>query len=181
MDIKPGIALAPNVKQAEARASKIQKKQQAMRKQLWGELSPELIWNRKVSHGFTTIPRTMPLILQIIDSLAEKAKPVSMVYFSLWCRVFDESYIEIKNHEEMANESGFSGERAVSTWKNRMKNLASLGLIDIKDGPTGEYSYVLLFNPYMVIKWFYEDKKINSGKYNVLFARALEIGAKDLE
>lgn len=181
MDTKQVIALAPNVKQAEIRASKIQRKKQALRTQLWGDIDSNHIWNRKVSHGFTTIPRSMPLMFQIIDSLAEKSKPVSMVYFSLWSRVFDESFIEIKNYEEMATESGFTGQRAVTTWKNRMKNLASLGFIDAKDGSTGEYSYVLLYNPYKIIKLHHENNKINSGKYNALFARALEIGANDLE
>ena len=170
-----------NVKQTESRAKKIQKKKLALRTQLWGEINPHTLWIRNVNDGFTTIPRTMPLIFQIIDNLAEKSKPVSMVYFSLWCRVFDESFIVIKSQEEMATESGFTGQRAVSTWKSRMKNLASLGFIDVKDGATGEYSYVLLLNPYMVIRKYHEENAIQGGKYNALFARALEVGAKDLE
>lgn len=170
-----------NVKQTESKAKKIQRKKLTLRTQLWGDITPHTLWNRNVNDGFTTIPRTMPLIFQIIDNLADKSKPVSMVYFSLWCRVFDESFIEIKSQEEMATESGFTGQRAVSTWKSRMKNLVSLGFIDAKEGATGEYSYVLLLNPYMVIKKYHGENKIQGGKYNVLFARALEVGAKDLE
>ncbi|HFD32171.1 MAG TPA: hypothetical protein ENJ28_05625 [Gammaproteobacteria bacterium] len=170
-----------NKKQATTRASKIQKKKQALRKQLWGDVDPATIWNRKENDGYTTIPRTMPIIFQIMDNLAEKSKPVSMVYFSLWCRVFDESFIEIKSQEEMAFESGFSGQRAVSTWKSRMKNLASLGFIDAKEGAAGEYNYVLLINPYMLLKKYHEEDKVQAGKYNSLFARAQEVGASDLE
>jgi len=170
-----------NLKQKGTRASKIQKKKQALRKQLWGDLDPNSIWNRKENDGYTTIPRTMPIIFQIADNIADKSKPVSTVYFSLWCRVFDESFIEIKSQEEMAFESGFSGQRAVSTWKSRMKNLVSLGFIDAKEGASGEYSYVLLLNPYMVIKKHHEEGKVQIGKYNALFARAQEVGAVDLD
>lgn len=169
-----------NIKQLNTRASKIQKKKQALRKQLWGDIDPSRIWNRKENDGYTTIPRTMPIIFQIMDNLAEKSKPVSNVYFSLWCRVFDESFIEIKNQEEMAFESGFSGQRAVSTWRTRMKNLVNLGFIDAKEGASGEYSYILLINPYKIIKKFHEEKKVQDKKYNALYARAQEIGAADL-
>ncbi|MDH5217107.1 MAG: hypothetical protein OEX19_05400 [Gammaproteobacteria bacterium] len=169
-----------NLKQTESKASKITKKKLALRTQLWGDIDPKRIWNRKKSDGFTTIPRTMPIIFQIINYLAVKSKPVSDTYFCLWCRVFDESFIEIKSQEQMAFESGFSGQRAVSTWKSRMKNLADLGFIDVKEGPYGDYSYVLLLNPYTVIKKYHEENKLQDSKYIALYARAQEIGADDL-
>ncbi|MES9853628.1 MAG: hypothetical protein ABW170_17565 [Candidatus Thiodiazotropha sp. L084R] len=170
-----------NKKQTATRATKIQKKKQALRKQLWGDIAPETIWNRKLNDGYTTIPRTMPIVFQIMDDLSEKSKPISSTYFSLWCRVFDESFIEIKSPDEMAFESGYSGQRAVSTWKARMKILSNLGFIDAKEGASGQYNYVLLKNPYMVIKEHYKNKKIQEGKFNALFARAQEVGAQDLD
>ena len=169
-----------NKKQTISRATKIQKKKQALRKQLWGDVDPDTIWNRKLNDGYTTIPRTMPIVFQIMDDLSEKSKPISSTYFSLWCRVFDESLIEIKSPDEMAFESGYSGQRAVTTWKARMKILANLGFIDTKEGASGQYNYVLLLNPYMVIKKYYEKKKVQEGKYNALYARAQEVGANDL-
>ena len=70
-----------NIKQASVRASRIQKNNQTLRKQLWGDIEPNKIWNRKESTGYTTLPRTMPIIFQIADNLAEKSKPVSTVYW----------------------------------------------------------------------------------------------------
>lgn len=169
-----------NKKQTISRASKIQKKKQALRKQLWGDIDPDTIWNRKLNDGYTTIPRTMPIVFQIMDDLSEKSKPISSTYFSLWCRVFDESFIEIKSPDEMAFESGYSGQRAVSTWKARMKILTNLGFINVKEGASGQYNYVLLLNPYKIIKEYYKKKKVQEGKYNALFARAQEVGAGDL-
>ncbi len=170
-----------NQKQTGSRATKIHKKKQALRKQLWGDIDPDTIWNRKLNDGYTTIPRTMPIIFQIMDNLSETSKPISSTYFSLWCRVFDESFIEIKSPDEMAFESGYSGQRAVTTWKARMKNLAKLGFINAKEGATGEFSYVLILNPYMVIKEHYNKGDVQAGKYNVLFSRAQDVGAKDLD
>lgn len=168
-----------NKKQKITRAAKIQKKKQALRKQLWGDIEPDSIWNRKVHDGYTTIPRTMPIIFQIMDNLSEKS--ISSTYFSLWCRVFDESFIEIKSPDEMAFESGYTGQRAVTTWKARMKILSNLGFIDAKEGAAGEYSYVLLLNPYVVIKEHHKNGDVQAGKYNALFSRAQDIGAQDLD
>ena len=74
--------------------SKGQEKAKALRDSCWPDLDDEKLWNRKLVKGFTTIPRTMPLIMNIIDSLT-KNKPAGMVFFVLWCRTFDESLLAI--------------------------------------------------------------------------------------
>ncbi len=119
----------------------------------------------------------MPQILQIMDHLAGKGKPVSQAYLSLWCRVFDASFIEIKNEREVASEGGFSGERQVTTWHTRMKLLAELGFIEVKPGTAGKYQYVLILNPYTVIQKLRKAKKIPDDLYIALFSRAQEVGA----
>ncbi len=151
-----------------------------LREQLWPELDEGTIWNRKTAKGFTTLPRTMPHILEIIDDLAGKGTPVSNVYLSLWCRVFDEALLEIKNYNDLAFEAGFNGQRAVTMWKKRMDLLVELGFIFAEEGAGGKYDYILLLNPYPIIKKYYEDKKIQKHKYIAFFKRSQEIGAVDL-
>lgn len=180
--IPPKVVIAPpNKKQATKKISRHQKKKLALREQLWGKLPEELLWERSTHDGYTTVPRTLPIMFQIMDDLADKGKPVSSTYFSLWARVFDESFIEIKSCDDLAFESGFSGQRAVSTWKQRMKKLVELGFIEAKSGGTNEFSYVLLYNPYNLIKKYYESGNVQEGKYNALYARALDVGADDLD
>lgn len=169
-----------NLNQARVRASKIKSKNIALRKQLWPKLDFDLLWDRTQQKGFTTMPRPMPHILQIMDYLAPKGMPVSGAYLSLWCRVFDESMVTIQYPTEMAFESGFSGQRAVTTWTARMNYLESLGFIATKEGACGKFNYVLLYNPYIVIKKHHAAKKIQETQYNALFARAQVIGATDL-
>lgn len=167
-------------KQTKKRASKMTKRTLDLRAQLWPELDESSLWNRTTAKGFTTIPRAMPHILDILDSLAGKGMPVSKVYLSLWCRVFDEGMLEIKSYEDLAYESGFSGQRAVTTWKQRMTLLVSLGFILAEEGTRGEYDYILLLNPYPIIKSLHESKEILKQKYITLYSRAQEIGAQDL-
>ena len=56
-----------------------------------------------------------------------------------------------------------------------------MGFIEAKPGPSGEFNYVLIFNPYFVIKKLEKAKKISDPLlYNALFARAQDVGADDL-
>lgn len=169
-----------NVKQKAAKTSKVKKQKLVLREQLFGDVDEDLLWDRTKQTGFTTIPRTFPILAQIMDELAEKGKPVSSAYFALWCRVFDESLIEIKSPGQLAIESGFSGQRAISTWNGRMAKLVELGFILAQEGALGGYEYILIYNPYLIIKKHYEDKKVSKPRYLSLFARAQEIGATDL-
>src|SRR5688572_15203873 len=78
----------------------------------WPNVTEEELWNRNRCHGFTTIPRTIPLLMNIIDSKS-KNQPAGRTYFGLWCRTYDESLVIIENPMSLAFEAGFTGERAV--------------------------------------------------------------------
>ena len=158
---------------AAKKISKAQEKAKALRDSVWPDLDEQMLWNRKSVSGFTTIPRTMPLIMNIIDALT-KNKPAGSAYFVMWCRTFDHSLLVIDNPMTLAVEAGFSGERALSTWKDRMRSLVELGFIDAKEGPSGPYHYVLLFNPHKVV-WDLKGK-IQESTFRQLQTRAIEIG-----
>jgi hypothetical protein len=163
---------------AAKKISKAQEKAKALRDSVWPDLDEQMLWNRKSVSGFTTIPRTMPLVMNIIDALT-KNKPSGSAYFVMWCRTFDHSLLVIDNPMTLAVEAGFSGERALSTWKDRMRSLVELGFIDAKEGPSGPYHYVLLFNPHKVV-WDLKDR-IQESTFRQLQTRAIEIGAKDMQ
>ena len=73
------------------RKNVIASKQRELRQKLWPNVPVELLW-KKESKGFTSIPRTLPIFFEIMDSLSN-GKPVSRVYFELWCRAFDEHFV----------------------------------------------------------------------------------------
>ncbi len=167
------------------RNSKLMQKQLVLRSKLWPNIHPqEHLWLRKERDGFTTLPRTMPLIMQIMDNMSPKGKPVSGTYLELWSRAFDECFVTLSKPREMAFHSGFTGQRGERTWKGRLQILSDLGFIMLQPGPSGPMSYALILNPYKVIQYAYHNKPnagITADKFLALQARAIEIGANDLD
>ncbi len=161
---------------------KISKKTVALRSKLWPDLKDEELWNRSVYDGFTTIPRTMPLIMNIIDDLAD-GKRTSLTYLALWGKAFDEMYVSLQNADELAFHSGFTGQRAVRTWRERMRALEQLGFIRVAPGTSGDLSHAVILNPHFVIRRLHEAKTpgLTAGAFNALMERALAISADDME
>lgn len=175
-----GRVMTDTKKQTVVKHRKAKKSALAMRKELWPDLDESLLWDRKKLDGYSSIPRTMPLLVNIINDLSKqvtggKAIPAGRSYFVLWCRVFDEGMVQIDNEAIFANEAGYTGERNVTTWREHLKVLQNLKFIDLKAGPLGPYQYVLIYNPYLVVK---EQKHlIQQPTYLAFLQRSLDIGA----
>jgi len=161
-------------------ASAITKKQLAVRELHWPGATPNL-WHRLANKGFATIPKTMPMIFKIMDEMT-KGAPVSSTYFTLWCNTWDNSFVVLNKHGDMANASGFGGQRGEHTWAMRMKKLKELHFIDIKPGKSGPMSNAIIWNPHMILRWHHDQKTpgLTEASYNSLVELALEIGAKDM-
>jgi hypothetical protein len=172
--------MTKNIKQTTARGRKMVKQRQTWLKEFWPEVNEKDLWNRNRCDGYTTMPRTMPHILEIIDSLT-KGKPASRAYLALWCRASDEMVIRIQHEVYLASESGYSSERRVSTWQSRMNSLVEHGFIKVASGQAGPFEFVLIMNPYKVIRMLHKKEAIPKGLYNALTVRAMEVGAKDLD
>lgn len=160
--------------------SAIAKKQLALRDQLWPGAVAHT-WHRSAHKGYTTIPKTMPMILKIMDEMT-KGTPVSSTYLTLWCSTWDNSFVTLSKAGEMANASGFGGQRGEHTWASRMKLLQALHFIDIKAGKAGPMSHALIWNPHTIIRLHHERKTpgLSEASYTALIEWALEIGAKDV-
>ncbi len=167
---------------ATERNKAIVQQQVALRRKLWPLIEDRDLWLRKARDGFATIPRTMPIVLTIMDGMAQ-GKRVSATYLDLWCRMMDEMFVQIQSPQNMAFASGFEGERAVRTWRERMHWLQDHGFISTRPGAGGELSYVILLNPYHVIRRHYEADHpgVTEARYIALMTRAHEIRAIDLE
>jgi len=168
-----------NKKERTTRSKRISENKLKIRNELWPTIDQDLFYDRTKESGFTTIPRTMPLILHLMDELSN-GKPISSTFLSLWCRVFDEGMVVLKNPKELAFEAGFTGERAETTWRTRMKTLVELGFINAKPGTSGDFHYVLIFNPHKIIgKLKAENKLHQTASYNAYYERLIEIGASN--
>jgi hypothetical protein len=161
---------------------KIAKKIIDLRTRLWPNLEEDELWNRDVYDGFTTVPRTMPIIMNIIDQLSSGSKHTSITYFALWGQAFDEMYVSLQNADDLAFHSGFTGQRAVRTWRERIKALDDLGFILTAPGTSGQYSHALIINPHFVIRRLYAAKApgLTAASYNALMERGIAISADDM-
>ena len=163
-----------------AQRSKIADQKMKLRRSLWPDIDDSELWHRKTSDGWLTVPRAMPILLRIMDMLAPKGKPVSATYLDLWCRTYDDSFVVVSKPREMAYFSGFTGERAQHTWMTRIRHLQELGFIEFKGGANGPVNYVLLRNPFRVVRKHIDGRDLQEEAANALTERMIEIGATDL-
>ena len=167
------------IMQKAARSRKIAKTYKERRQNLWPELTDEDFWS-KDSKGFVCVPRCMPIIMLTMDYFSPN-QPLSKTYFSLWCRCFDEMIVRVDNCTVLAMESGFSGERQITTWKSRIEKLEELGFIKKKKSFDGEL--IVLLNPFKIILELFDSKTSTPSLQflkDALETRVLEVGSKDI-
>jgi len=151
-------------------------RRETLREQLWPGSSSR-IWNRKKESGFCTIPRTLGVIMTLIEQLADKGKDVSRIYFELWCRAFDDYLIEVGDAEGFAFASGLTAPgRNVRSWDERLGVLAKLGLIEVAPRGTKRHGYILLLDPHKVVKQLHDKGKVSAEWWGAYIQRAAEIG-----
>lgn len=167
-----------NSKQAGAKRLNMTERAQQQKDLHFPTVPEPWLWHRKSNDGFTTVPRTLPLVMQAVDAKS-KGQPAGHTLFCLWARSPDHPLLSIENPSTFATEAGFVGERAVDTWRKRMRCLRDLKLIANKPGGSGEFHYILLLNPNAAMEWM----RVNSpnGVSDAIYARFLdrlaEVGA----
>ncbi len=164
-----------NAKQAAAKRLKMSERAQQQLDIHFPAFAPQWLWRRKTNDGFTTLPRTLPIVMQAVDAQS-KGQPAGHTLFCLWARSPDHPLVTIENPATFASEAGFEGERAVDTWRRRMKRLQALNLIAPKRGPTGDFHYVLLINPNVAMEWMRSQKLVQDGLYARFIDRLIEVG-----
>ena len=137
----------------------------------------DLLWKRSRNHGFSTIPRTLPLAMQAHDAQT-KGHPAGHVLLFLFIRAPDLPLLTIDSPNVVATEAGFEVERAVDTWRRRMRSLRDLGFIETKEGSTGDFHYVLLLNPNIGVEKLQRQGKTQTSFYGRFRDRLIDIGAE---
>lgn len=169
------------VKQAGSKRLKMAERAQQQLELHFPGWPPVMLWQRKLNDGYTTVPRTLPLAMQAIDDQS-KGQPAGHTLFCLWARSPDNPLIIIENPATFAAEAGFTGERAVDTWRRRMKRLVQLNFIAAKKGAAGDFSYVLLQNPNVVMEWMRCNRMVQDELYGRFLSRVTDVGAyRELE
>ncbi|MFU4120598.1 hypothetical protein ACM7GH_29270 [Pseudomonas aeruginosa] len=165
-----------NGKQASAKKLKMAEKAQQLMAVHFPGIPPQWVWHRKTNDGYSTVPRTLPIAMQAIDTQS-KGQPAGHTLLCLWARAPDHPVITIENPTTFAAEAGFLGERAVDTWRRRMRTLRDLHFIQTKPGASGEFHYVLLMNPNAAVERMRASGQVSDGVYGRFIDRLIEVGA----
>jgi hypothetical protein len=116
----------------------------------------------------------MPLVMAIIDSL--DAKSAGRVYFDLWCRAFDDFVVDVRDEYEFAFSSGYAGQRAIRTWRERIDVLAKLGFVKAQATAHGTYRWILILDPHQVVEGLAERSRISVDYLTALKVQRINIG-----
>ena len=128
-------------------------KRRELRDEIWPD-AEAVVWNRQTDKGWCTIPRTLPLLMTLINYISPKERgDASRVYQELWCHAFEEGLVSIVDEEAHAFASGFiNGSRSLRSWRERMDLLSEFGFIRIARNGGRLYGYVLLVHPHDVVQ-----------------------------
>ena len=180
-EIKTGTAPAMS---APRLASKASQRRLELRKQLWPD-APNLHFtrlNRTRDVGFTTIPRLVSLACTVIQHVYDTG--AARVYWDLWCRVYDEGFVEIDDERSLALASGFKkGTRHVRSWQSKMRQLEALGFIVIRDRASSAFGYALLVHPQYALARLKRLNRSSVPEYlwALIGERLSEVGARPID
>jgi hypothetical protein len=158
-----------NSKQSQTRRLNMAERAQQQLDLHFPEVPTTLLWRRKSNDGFT-------IAMQAIDDTS-KGAPAGHALFCLWARAPDNPLVMVEAPATIAAETGFTGERAVDTWRKRMKTLRDLEFIRTKPGASGEFHFILLLNPNIAVERMRERQLVQDGLYGRFRDRVAEIGA----
>jgi hypothetical protein len=115
--------------------------------------------------------------MTLIDDLGGKGMNSSRVYFDLWGRAFDESFVEVWDEEAFAFSSGFcSPGRNVRSWRERVKRLKDLGFVEVAPNGSRKFGYILLPDPNKVVRQLYKEGRVPAPWWGAYTKRLSEIG-----
>lgn len=165
----------------------------ALRDSMWPG-AEERLWHPKTHAAYISIPKTLPFLGRMMDEMS-KNFPVSETYNALWCWTWDNNaFVRLNRIDEMAFAAGFTGQRGVRTFQDRLKRLEALSFVELKAAGNSKMAFAFLPNPHTVIFRHYDAltsptampeakelaRGLQDGTFNAFLARAQELGCKDV-
>ena len=134
--------------------------------------------------GFAQVPRTLSLFSEVIIKQAVKKKTgvssaAGATYNVLWLHTKGQGIAKIDNEEDAALEAGYGGERAQSTFRKHMRTLKELGFVDYIEEARGRVKWVLMLNPYLVLKDLFAQGLVDKRHYAAMIDRLSQMGSAD--
>lgn len=153
--------------------SKYQIKRTALRERLFpGEIAYE-----PPEKGFIKATRALPLVLGLLGSKEISGdKDPSRVYLELLGRCMDSGIVELGSEAEHAYAAGYTTDRGVRTWRERMEVLEQAGFIKTKGLPAQKRKWVLIVDVDLAVERLQKTKKVPAEWTELYESRKHEIG-----
>jgi hypothetical protein len=153
--------------------SKYEAKRTALRERLFpGEVAYE-----PPEKGFIKATRALPLILGLLGSKEISGdKDPSRVYLELLGRCMDSGIVELGSEAEHAYAAGYTTDRGVRTWRERMEVLENAGFIKTKGLPAQRRKWVLLVDVDLAVERLQKTRKVPAEWTELYESRKHEVG-----
>jgi len=129
--------------------------------------------------GWVIVPRTIDLVATLAKRLKpKKSSDPSRIYLNLWCRVFSQGVVEVRDERELMYACGYSPSRGRRTWREGLAALEKLGLIIVVK-PWGDdaIGFICLRHPDLAVQRL-DEKGLVPHEWKAAYeARMKEIGA----
>jgi len=151
----------------------------------WPDVKDDRLWLLDGERGgFAQVPRTLSLFSEVIIKYAVKKKTgvssaAGTTFNVLWLHTRGQGIARIENESDAALEAGYGGERGITTFRKHMRVLKGLGFVDFVEESRGRVKWVLLFNPYHVLKDLYATGLVEKTHYAAMLERLSAIGSSD--
>lgn len=159
--------------------SGVAKRREEIRQQHWPQ---EDLWTGEKEFGWFSVPRSLPLILALLQSkqISQKKDP-SSVYLYLLSRQRGEGVIEMGHEADHAFAAGYEGSRAIRTWQERMKSLEANGFIRTLRVGNYRFKYVAIIHPTTAVQRLREKGSVPEHWWNAYLASKRETGEATYE
>lgn len=161
------------------RLTHFDRRRRARRDALWPGSQDE-VYDRKAEAGFTTVPRTLGMIMTLIKTMSGKGDP-SRVYLELWMRQRDDGFVELDDLDELASVTGYyrGQTRRARSFREALERLQGMGFIRTAPKGPRKYAFVLILHPHDVVQRLrHEDPgRIPDWWWSLFELRVQDIGA----
>ena len=146
----------------------------------WPSLSDDQVWSSETG-GFAIVPRTAGMVAKVVIREAHKkmfntSSAAGTTYMTVWLHSQASGVSRIESEEDAAFESGYGGERGVTTFRRHLRTLKQMGFIDFIEESRGRVKWVLIFNPYQVVKKLHDEGHLDKQTFRAVSERAMGIG-----
>lgn len=146
----------------------------------WPSVTDDQVWSSETG-GFAIVPRTVGMVAQVVIREAHKkmfntSSAAGTTYMTVWLHSQASGVARIESEEDAAFESGYGGERGVTTFRRHLRTLKTMGFIDFIEESRGRVKWILIFNPYQVVKKLHDDGHLDRQTFRAVSERAMGIG-----